>query len=94
MVKYSVDAIKPLLNPIEKLQGRPQFISLYKIAHQLSDNIRKVDHPIHPDDGYSGYMMAVQVFQLFNTVPWEYTVYVGTFFKVPTMSITDDRPEV
>ena len=33
--------------------------------------------------------MAKQTFWLFHTVLWKYTVAVGTFFKVPTMAITD-----
>ena len=34
-------------------------------------------------------MMAVQDFRIFNTVPWQDPVDVGTFFKVPATSITD-----
>ena len=89
MVKYSMEATESLLNQIEKVQGRPQSTSLYKMAQQLADKIRKVDHPIYPDNENYGYMMAVHDFRLFNTVPWQDTFNVGTFFKVPATAITD-----
>ena len=89
MVKYSVEAITALLNSIEKVQCRPYFISLYKLKHQISEKLCKVKHLIYPNDGYSGYMMDVQAFHLFNTVPWQDPVDVGTFFKFPATDITD-----
>ena len=55
----------------------------------MADKLRKAGHPIYPDGGYSGYMMAVQAFFLFNAIPWKDPVDVGTFFKVPLTAITD-----
>ena len=55
----------------------------------MDDKLRKVDHPIYSNDGYSGYMMAVQAFRLFNTVLWKDPINVGTLFKVPATAITD-----
>ena len=89
MVKYSVEAIKALLNPIEKIQGRPQFSSLYKLAQKMDNKLCKVYHPIYPNNGYSGYMMDVHDFRLFNTVLRQDPVDVGTFFKFPVMAIPD-----
>ena len=89
MVKYFVEAIKTLLNPIEEVQDWLQFSSLYKLAQKLADKLHKVDHPIYTDNGYSGYMMAIQDFRNFNTVPWQYPVDVGNFFKFPATDITD-----
>ena len=55
----------------------------------MYDKLHKVDHPIYSNDGYSGYMMAVQAFRLFNTVLWKDPINVGTLFKVPETAITD-----
>ena len=55
----------------------------------MDDKVRKVDHSIYSNDGYSGYMMAVQAFRLFNTVLWKDPINVGTLFKVPETAITD-----
>ena len=82
-------AIEALPNPIEKVQGRWHFSILYKLSQQMADNLRKVDHLIYPDAGYSGYMMAVQAFCLFNTIPWKYPVNMGTFSKEPVTDIAD-----
>ena len=62
MVKYSVEAIEALLNPIEKVQVRLQFSNLSKLTQKLSDKLCKFDYHIYPDDGYSGYMMDKQAF--------------------------------
>ena len=89
MVKYSEEAIKAILNMIEDVQVRPQFSSLYKLSHQMTENLRKVDHPIYPNDGKYGYMMVMQAFYLFNTILWKDPFDMGTFFKVPATAITD-----
>ena len=66
-----------------------QFSSIYKLAQQVLEKLRKVDHPIYPDYGYLGYMMAKQDFRIFHTFHWQDPVDLGTFFKVPAMAITD-----
>ena len=53
MLKYSVEAIKALLNPIKKVKGRPQFSSLYNLAQQLVDKLCNVNHLIYSDNVYS-----------------------------------------
>ena len=55
----------------------------------MYDKLHKVDHPIYSNNGYYGYMMSVQAFRLFNTVPWKDPINVGTLFKVPATAIID-----
>ena len=74
---------------IEKVQGRPHFSILYKLLQKIYDKLRKVHRPIYPDGGYYGFMMYMQAFFLFNTIPCKYPVNWGTFFKVPATDIND-----
>ena len=55
----------------------------------MADKLCKVDHLIYPDNGYYGYMVAVQAFLLFNAIVWQDLVDVGTFFKFPAAAITN-----
>ena len=59
------------------------------MAQQMADKLRKVNHSIYLGGGYSSYMVDLQAFRLFNTVPWQYPINVRTFFKVPATAITD-----
>ena len=88
MVKYSVKAIESLLGPIWKIQGRPQFKILYQLSQQLTEHLRKINHPIYQYDVFAGYMMSAASYALFSTTVWMDPVNVGELFVVPVTSIT------
>ena len=77
MVKYSVAAIKYVLNPIKKIHGHPQFISLYQLSQRLNERLCKVHNLIHQNDGYVGYMQSTAAYALLSTTAWKDPVDVG-----------------
>ena len=56
MVLYSLKAFKALLIPIQKIQGRPTFSSLWNLTQAFYDALRKSDKADQPTDGWSGYL--------------------------------------
>ena len=70
MVLYSLEDVSVLLSPIQKIHGRPTFGSLWHLAQQFSDALRKLDHADHPTDGWSGYLMTPEEFALRSATAW------------------------
>ena len=58
MVLYSLEAVNALLNPIQKIQGRPTFSILWHLSQVFYDALRKLYHAEHPTDGWAGYLMT------------------------------------
>ena len=89
MVKYTVEAITVILNPIQSIPQRPTFRGLWHLVQHLSEWLGKVTHPRHPNKGFSGYMMATAVFALHTTTPWQDPKDVGEYFEIPMLAITE-----
>ena len=88
MVLYSLEAVNALLSPIQKIQGRPTFGSLWNLARAFYDALRKFDHADHPTDGWAGHLMTKEEFSLRSTTSWTGTEIVGKYFVMPTRVIT------
>jgi hypothetical protein len=58
MVTYTTDAIRHVIGPIDKITGRPNFSSLWRLRQQLIAGLKKLKHTDHPTHGYSGYLMS------------------------------------
>ena len=93
MVKYTLEAINALLNPIPRIEGRPTFSSLWNLAQDFYSALRKLDHPDHPNDGYSGCLMAKEEYALRSTKEWKDPEAVEKFFVMPTTAITSGDQE-
>ena len=58
MVLYSLEAVNTLLSPIQKIQGRPTFSSLWHLTQAFYDALRKLDHTDHTTNVWAGYLMT------------------------------------
>ena len=88
MVLYSLEAVNSLLSPIQKIQGRPTFSSLWHIAQDFYDALRKIYHAYHPTDGWAGYLMTKEEFALRSTTSWTGPEIVRKYFAMSTRAIT------
>ena len=93
MVLYSLEAVNALLSPIQKIQVRPTFSSLWHLAQEFYDALRKLDHADHPTDGWAGYLMTKEEFYLRITTSWTGPEIVGKYFVMPTRAITSGDQE-
>ena len=57
MVLYLLEAVNALLSPIQKIQVRPTFSSLWHLSQEFYYALRKLDHADHPNNGWAGYLM-------------------------------------
>ena len=67
MMKYSTENIRTAIGPIDKIQGRPRFISLWDLRAQLIAGIKRIKNDDHPTNGHSGYIMYWQEYALLST---------------------------
>ena len=88
MVQYSLEAVNTLLAQIHQINGRPNFSSLWNLAYEIFDALRKLDHPDHPTDGWSGYLMTREEFALRSASTWQDPEDVGKYFTMPNEAIT------
>ena len=88
MVQYSLEAVNALLAQIHRINGRPNFSSLWNLAYKIYDALRKLDHPDHPTDGWSGYLMTREEFALRSASTWQDPKDVGKYFTMPNTAIT------
>ena len=93
MVLYSLEDVNVLLSPIQKIHGRPTLGSLWHLAQQFYDALRKLDHADHPTDGWSGYLMTPEEFSLRSATAWTHPEDVGKFFVVPITAISTGHQE-
>ena len=77
MVLYYLEAVNALLSPIQKIQGRPTFSSLWHLAQEFYDALHKLDHADHPTDVWAGYLMTKEEFALRSTTSWTGPDIVG-----------------
>ena len=89
MVKYTVEAITVILNPIQSIPQRPTFRGLWHLVQHLSECLGKITHPKHPNEGFAGYMMTAAAFALYSTTPWDDPKDVGEYFEIPMLTITE-----
>ena len=93
MVLYWLRAVNALLSPIQNIQGRPTFSSLWHLAKAFYDSLRKLDHADHPTNGWAGYLMTKEEFSLRSTTSWTGPEIVGKYFVMPTRAITSGDQE-
>jgi hypothetical protein len=74
---YTIDAIRQVIGPIEKIQGRPNFSNLWRLKQQLIAGTKKLKHTDHPAHGYSGYIMPTEEYALVSPYPWSDQADVG-----------------
>ena len=48
-----------------------------------------MEHPDHPYEGHTGYMMTPTAYALYSTTQWQDPDDVGNYFIVPTTAITN-----
>ena len=89
MVKYTVEALTEILNPIQSIPQQPTFRGLWHLVQRLSECLGKLTHPKHPNEGFAWYMMAKAAFTLYSTTPWHDPKDVGEYFEIPMLAITE-----
>jgi hypothetical protein len=89
MVTYTIDAIRQIIGPIEKIQGRPNFSSIWRLRQQLIAGTKKLTHTDHPTHGHSGYIMSKEEYALVSPYRWRDPVDVGKYFVIPVTAITE-----
>ena len=89
MVKYSAENIRTVIGPIDKIQGRPSFSSLWYLRAQLIAGTKRIKNDDHPTNGHSGYIMSRQEYALLSTKEWTNAPAVGSFFDIPANSFTN-----
>ena len=89
MVKYSAENIRMAIGPIDKIQGRPSFSSLWHLRDQLIAGTKRIKNDDHTMNGQSGYIMSRQEYALLFTKEWTNAPDVGSFFEIPANSFTE-----
>ena len=89
MVKYSAENIRTAIEPIDKIQGRPSFSSLWHCRAQLIAGTKRIKNYDHPTNGHSGYIMYRKEYALLSTKEWTNAPDMGSFFEVPANSFTE-----
>ena len=89
MVTYTIDAIRQVIGPIDKIQGRPNFSSIWRLRQQLIAGTKKLKHTDHPKQGYSGYIMSKEEYALVSILSWKDPTDVGKYFTIPVTAITE-----
>ena len=89
MVTFTVESITTILNTIVPIQGRPTFRGLWHLSQQISENLGKLGHPEHHNEGFAGYMMAPAAYALYTTKSWRDPPDVGEYFEIPAVAITE-----
>ena len=93
MVLYSLEAVNALLSPIQKIQGRPTFSSLWHLAQAFYDALRKLDHADQLTNAWAGYLMTKEEFALRSTTSWTGPEIVGKYLVMPTGAIISGDQE-
>jgi hypothetical protein len=89
MVVYTVETVTTILNIIRPIPGRPTFRGLWHLSQTLSECLGKLGHPVHPNFGFAGYMMAPEAFALYSQTGWKDPPDVGEYFQIPSTAITE-----
>jgi hypothetical protein len=89
MVVYTVETVTTILNIIRPIPGRPTFRGLWHLSQTLSECLGKLGHPVHPNFGFAGYMMAPEAFALYSQTGWRDPPDVGEYFQIPSTAITE-----
>ena len=89
MVKYSLEAVSALLASIPKINGRPNFSSLWTLSKSITKALRGLDHPDYANHGWTGYMLTPEEYALVSTTPFVPPQDVGNVYVMPPTAITD-----
>jgi hypothetical protein len=89
MVAYTINAIQQIIGPINKIQGCPNFSSLWRLRQQFIAGRKKLKHTDHPTHGYSGYIMSMEEYALVSPYPWQDPRDIGKYFMIPITAITE-----
>eukprot|EP00978_Attheya_sp_CCMP212_P035525 scaffold155026_cov54-Attheya_sp.AAC.3 len=89
MVKYPFEAVSTLLETIPKINGRPNFSSLWHLSQSLNTALRGMEHPDYTDHGWTGYMITIEEYALISTTPFVPPTDVGSIYVMPNTAITD-----
>ena len=81
MAKYITEAITAILATIKPIPGCLTFRGLWHLVQEISKGLRKIKHPLHPNEDFAGYMMTPVVFKLYSQTPWIEPEDVGTYFE-------------
>ena len=77
MVKYSVEKIRMAIGPIDKIQGRLIFSSLWHLCAQIIAGTKRIKNDDHPTNGHYGYIMSRKEYDLLSTKEWTNAPDVG-----------------
>ena len=94
MVKYSAENIRTTIGPIDKIQGRPSFSSLWHLCAHLTAGTKRIKNYDHPTNGHSGYIMSRQEYALLSTKDWTNAPDVRSFFEIPANSFTETEQRI
>ena len=70
MVKYTIDALNVVLQPLQPIHGCPTFGGLWQFNRQLAECLLNLKHPQHTMYGWAGYIMQERVYTLLTQTPW------------------------
>ena len=93
MVTYTIEALQALVGakpvgPINPINERPTFSSLWHLQQQFVEGLRKVTNTAYPNNGRSGYILSREAFDLYLIKEWMEPADVGECSETPTSSIT------
>ena len=94
MVKYSAENIRTVKEPIDKIQGRPSFSSLWHLRAQLITGTKRIKNDVHPTNGHYGCIMSRKEYSLLSTKEWTNAPDVGYFFDIPANSFTKTEQKI
>ena len=82
MTKYTIATLQAMVGvkptgPIDKIQKRLTFSTLWHLQCQIVDGLHKVGNVNSPLDGHTGYILLKEVFTLFSSKEWRYPEEVG-----------------
>ena len=94
MVKYSAENIRTTIGPIDKIQGRPSFSSLWHLCAHLIAGTKLIKNYDHSTNGHSGYIMYWKEYALLSTKEWKNAPDVGSFLEIPANSFTETEHRI
>ena len=94
MTKYTIATLQAMVSvkptgPIDKIQKRLTFSTLWHLQCRLLNILRKVRNVKFPIGGHSGYILSQEAFTLFLNKEWKYPEEVGKYHEIPVIAITE-----
>ena len=93
MVKHNVSTLQAMFDakltgPIDKIDGRPTFRTLWHLQRQLIEGPGKVGNFKLPLEGHVGYILSKEAFTLFSSKEWRDPEEVGEYYEISVTLIT------